>query len=209
MARFADQTISDFVEALANSEPTPGGGTAAAVAGAIGTSLLMMVAGMSKIRGSHESSRTQLDAARTALASTRARMLALADQDSEAYNSVIAAYRLPKATDEEKATRKQAIGHGVRAATDAPLETFRTVVQAGQHARIVAQFGNPSAASDVRVALELLEAAASGAAANVEANLAGVTEDAFKKTAASTMIDLSNQLTEDIASARAALAQLI
>ena len=205
MPRIADQSISAFLADLASAEPTPGGGTAAAVAGSIAVALLMMVAGLPKTRGNTDTERVQLTEARAALTSIRDRLLTLADQDADAYNRVVTAYRLPKTSDDEKAARKQAIAEGMRAATETPLDTLRTGAEAAAHARVVAQYGNPSAASDVRVALELLEAAATGAGANIEANLGGLNDDAFRKTAASAVIDLSNQITEQIAAARAAL----
>ena len=205
MPRFAEQTISAFTDALASAEPTPGGGTASAVAGAMGVALLMMVAGLNKTRGNNDQERAALQESRAALTSVRDRLLVLADTDTDAYNSLVAAFRLPKASDAEKATRKQAVQQGTRAATDAPLEILRTVVEGIARARSVAQFGNPAASSDVRVAIELLEAAASGAAANVEVNLTALDDEAFKKSAASTMIELSNTLTEHAAAARAAL----
>lgn len=205
MSRFADSTISAFTDALASAEPTPGGGTASAVAGAMGVALLMMVAGLNKTRGNKDEERATLRESRASLTSVRDRLLVLADTDSEAYNKVVAAYRLPKATDADKHARKDAIQQGTRAATEAPLDILRTVVEGIAHASRVAQFGNPSASSDVRVAIELLEAAASGAAANVEVNLVDLEDEAFKKSSASTMIELSNTLTEHAASARAAL----
>jgi formiminotetrahydrofolate cyclodeaminase len=205
MPRFADQTISAFNDALASSDPTPGGGTASAVAGAMGVSLLMMVAGLQKTRGNNDHERATLAEARAALTSVRDRLLTLADTDTEAYNTFIAAMRLPKSTDAEKATRKQAMQQGTRAATEAPLDILRTVVEGIAYGKRIAQFGNPSASSDVRVAIELLEAAASGAAANVEINLTGIEDEAFRKSAASTMIELSNTLTEHAAAARSAL----
>ena len=205
MPRFADLTISTFVDALSSTEPTPGGGTAAAVSGAMGAALLMMVAGLHKTRGNADAERVQLTEARAALTSVRDRLLTLADTDSEAYNKVIAAYRLPKNTDEEKSARKQSAQQGMRAATQAPLEILRTTVEAVKHGRVVGQYGNPAAASDVRVALELLEAAAAGAAANVEINLVSLDDEAFKKASASSVVELSNALNEDIAAARSAL----
>jgi formiminotetrahydrofolate cyclodeaminase len=205
MARFADLTVSAFTDALAISDPTPGGGTASAVAGAMGVSLLMMVAGLQKTRGNNDQERAALAESRAALTGIRDRLLTLADTDTEAYNKVIAAFRLPKASDEDKAARKQAIQAGTRAATEAPLEIMRTVVEGIAHGKNVAQFGNSSAASDVRVAIELLEAAASGASANVEINLTGLDDEAFRKTTASAMIELSNALTEHAAAARGAL----
>ena len=90
-------------------------------------------------------------------------------------------------------------------ATDAPLETLRVALEAARQARVVAHCGNPSASSDVRVALELLEAAAAGATANVEINLTSVNDQAYQKRVASAVMDLSNQFTEEIAAARAAL----
>ena len=209
MRRFADLSISAFVDAIASPEPTPGGGTVAAVAGAIGASLLMMVAALPKTRQNTDAEREALAKVRASLTPLRDRLLALADEDSAAYDSVVAAYRLPKGTDEEKSARKAAIQQAMRAATDVPLETLRMTESVVEHGGSVAQFGNPSAASDVRVALELLEAAAAGAAANVETNLTSVDEPAYRKDVASVLLEVSNALTEHIASARAAVTQEI
>jgi len=205
MPRFADVTVSAFIDALANSEPTPGGGTAAAVAGAMGTSLLMMVAGLAKTRTNADTEKAALGQARAALTSVRGRMLALADTDSDAFDQVMAAFRLPKGSEDEKGRRNQAIQIATRAATDAPLETLRTAAEAMQHARTIATHGNRSAVSDVRVALELLEAAAAGATANVETNLITLEDESYRKTTASAVIDLTNGITETAAAARAAL----
>jgi formiminotetrahydrofolate cyclodeaminase len=206
MAGFADLTVSAFFDALASPEPTPGGGTAAAVAGGMGASLLMMVAGLAKSRNDTEVERVRLKEARAALSSIRDRLLALADTDAAAYNEVVAAYRLPKATDPEKAARKQAVQRAMRAATDVPLEALRVVLEAAPHARVVAEHGNRSAASDVRVALELLEAAAAGATANVEINLSNLDDEAYRKTAAATVMELNSRLIKDAADARSTLA---
>jgi len=205
MPRFANVTVSAFIDALANSEPTPGGGTAAAVAGAMGTSLLMMVAGLAKTRTNADTEKAALGQARAALTSVRGRMLALADSDSDAFDQVMAAFRLPKGSEDEKGTRNQAIQIATRAATDAPLETLRTAAEAMQHARTIATHGNRSAVSDVRVALELLEAAAAGATANVETNLITLEDESYRKATASAVIDLTNGITETAAAARAAL----
>ena len=205
MARFADLTVSDFVDALADPRPTPGGGTAAAVAGAMGTSLLMMVAGLAKSHTDADAEKVALSEARAALSSVRNRILALADTDSDAFNQVMAAFRLPKASDDEKSARKQAIQTATRVATDAPLETLRTAAEAMKHARTVAHYGNRSAVSDVRVALELLEATAAGAIANVEINLATLEDDAYRKATASAVMELTNGITENAAAARSAL----
>ena len=205
MPRFADLTISQFLDALSSPNPTPGGGTAAAVCGSIAVSLLIMVSGLKKSKTNAEVERAALGAAHRALAPVKERLLTLADADTAAFDQVMAAYRLPKSTDEETATRKRSVQSALRKATEAPLDTLRAMTDALQHIAIVAQHGNPSASSDVRVALELLEASAAGAAANVEINLAGLADEAFKKSVAAHVLALMNRIKGCTANARAAL----
>jgi formiminotetrahydrofolate cyclodeaminase len=171
----------------------------------MGAALLMMVAGLPKTRHGSDAERVQLSEARATLTSVKERLLALADADTNAYNEVLAAYRLAKGSEAEKAARRSSIQAAMKGATEAPLDTLRTVSEAMRQAKAVAKCGNPSAASDVRVALELLEAAGSGAAANVEINLASLDDEAYRKTSAATMMEISNRLTEDSAATRAAL----
>ena len=205
MARFADLTVSAFLDALASPEPTPGGGTAAAIAGTMGASLLMMVAGLSKSRGGAEQERVALAEARAALASVRDRLATLADRDTEAFNQVMAAYRLAKGTDEERTARKEAIQIALKAATTTPLDTLRAAADGVRLAKIVAQYGNPTAASDVGVGITLLESAAAGAAANVRINLGGLHDEAFKASAAADVDTLTATVTADASEGRVSL----
>lgn len=173
-------TVAQLLAALASADPTPGGGTAAAIAGAMGTSLLLMVTGLAKSRNNVDDEKAALAKARAALEPVTSRLMALADADTQAFDKVMAAYRLPKATDEDKASRSRAIQAALRGATEVPLETLRAAVEAITHAGVVAEYGNQSAASDVGVAIGLLKAAADGAAANVRINLTGLKDEAFK-----------------------------
>lgn len=173
-------TVAQLLAALASPDPTPGGGTAAAIAGAMGTSLLVMVTGLAKSRNNLDDEKAALATARAALEPITARLMELADADSAAFNAVMAAYRLPKASDDDKAARTQAIQAALRGATEIPLETLRACADALARAGAVAEYGNPSAASDVGVAIGLLRAAVSGAAANVRINLTGLKDEAFK-----------------------------
>jgi formiminotetrahydrofolate cyclodeaminase len=177
--RFADLTVAQLLAALASPDPTPGGGPAAAIAGAMGTSLLTMVSGLAKSKNNLDEEKAALAAAKSALEPFAARLMELADADTRSFNEVMAAYRLPKATDEDKAARTRAIQTALRGATEIPLETLRVCAEALTHARPVADFGNPSAASDAGVAIGLLKAAAEGAAANVRINLMGLKDEAF------------------------------
>ena len=173
-------TVSQLLAALASPDPTPGGGTAAAIAGAMGTSLLVMVTGLAKSKNNTDEEKAALANARTAIAPITSRLTSLADADAASFDAVMAAYRLPKATDDEKTTRTAAIQSALRGATEIPLETLRACAAALGHARAVADHGNRSAESDVGVAIGLLKAAAVGAAANVRTNLGGLKDEAFK-----------------------------
>jgi formiminotetrahydrofolate cyclodeaminase len=193
MTSLTNLPVSEFLGALASSDPTPGGGTASAVAGAMGASLLMMVAGLPKSKTGSDEERAALAAARSALAPLAERLLRLADEDSAAYDQVTAAYRLPKATDNERAARSAAIQAALTQATVVPLETLRACAGALEHGVVVACHGHSAAASDASVGLGLLEAAANGAAANVRVNVTGLKDAAVQSKFA---LELDNALTD-------------
>lgn len=175
-----DRTVTSLLDAFSSADPTPGGGSAAALVGATGASLLVMVAGMPKSRTNAAEERTALDEAHRALLSHRSTLIDLIDRDASAYDLVIAAFRRPKATDEEKAARRAAVQEATRIATEVPLETIRACVEAMRAGRATAAHGNPNAASDVKVGYRLLMAAAEGARDNVEINLGGLTDAAVQ-----------------------------
>lgn len=179
-AHFADMTVGRLLEALASPSPTPGGGTAAAIAGAMGTSLLVMVAGLAKSKNNTDAEKAALAKARAAIEPVTKRLTDLADADAASFDAVMAAYRLPKASDQEKQLRTSAIQDALRGATEIPLETLRACVAALDDSRAVADYGNQSAASDTGVAIGLLKAAAAGAAANVRINLEGLKDEAYR-----------------------------
>ena len=203
---FSSLSLSQFLDALASAEPTPGGGTASAVAGAMGTALLVMVAGLPKTRTNTDEARTALDAVRAELLPLRASLEVCADRDAEAFNAVMAAYRLPKATDEDKAARKAAIAGAMRGATEVPLQTLRLACRALDLGETVAQHGNVSAASDAGVAAGLLHAACEGAAANVRINLGAWSDERFRVETAAETDALSARAAETLTRIRATLA---
>jgi methenyltetrahydrofolate cyclohydrolase len=199
-------TVAQLLEALASPTPTPGGGTAAAVAGAMGSALLIMVAGLAKSRNNTDDEKAALAAAREALMPLTARLTQLADADAQAFDRVMAAYRLPKTSDDEKAARTKAIQGALQGATTVPLDTLRTCAGVLTHARAVAEHGNRSAASDAGVAVALLKAAADGAHANVQINLDGIKDERFKAETAADGARLTSAVAADAASAMALLA---
>ena len=175
-----DRTVTSLLDAFSSADPTPGGGSAAALVGATGASLLAMVAGMPKSRTNAPDERTALDNAHRELLTHRGALVELIDRDASAYDLVIAAFRRPKVTDEEKAARRAAVQDATRIATEVPLETIRACVEAMRAGRATAAHGNPNAASDVKVGYRLLMAAAEGARDNVEINLGGLTDAAVQ-----------------------------
>lgn len=167
----------DLLDAFAATTPTPGGGSAAALSGALGASLLLMVARMPRTRGGSDAERAALDAAAAALLPLRDRLAGLADEDTAAFDGVMAAFKLPKGTDAEKAARKAAIQAATRQATETPLSVMRAAAGALDLARPVVAHGNANAASDVRVGVSLLLSACEGAHENVIINLPGLPKD--------------------------------
>jgi formiminotetrahydrofolate cyclodeaminase len=201
MQGFSEMSVSQLVDALASPNPTPGGGTAAAIAGAMGTALLMMVTGLSKSKNNTDDEKAALARARDLLTPIVGQLKQLADRDAQSFDRVMAAYRLPKLSDEDRAARTQAIQSALQGATTVPLETLRTCAEALQHARLVAEHGNRSAASDAGVAIGLLRAAASGAHANVQTNLEGIKDEKFKSTTGEEAARLSSAAAADAATA--------
>ena len=174
-----DQSVRDLLSAFGSSEPTPGGGSASALASAVGASLLMMVAGLPKTRAGSAEDRAALTAAAGALAGIRASLTGAIDADTAAYDQVVAAYRLAKASAAEQAARTAAIQQALRAATEVPLGVVRLSAAALAEAVAVARHGHPNAASDVGVAVALLRAGARGARLNVAINTGSVKDTAY------------------------------
>ena len=176
---YSTMAVEDLLDAFASSDPVPGGGSAAALAGAVGVSLLMMVAGLPKTRTGAPEEAADLSEASSRLRPLREMLTSLIDKDSEAYQAVLAAYRLPNGTDAEKATRRTAVETAMRGATEVPLDTMRVCQQALRGATIIASNGNANAASDTGVGVQLLLAALRGAGLNVDVNTGSITDAAY------------------------------
>lgn len=179
MTEFGKLSLEKFLDALASDAPTPGGGTAAAAAGAMGAALAEMVAALTlskeKYAASHDAMRPIAEAARVA----RAELLSLAREDSEAYESVVAARRLPKETEEQKAARAQKVAAANKHAAEVPMRTARAAVRLLSALPDLAAKGNPNAVSDAGAAALLLDACVEAALLNVGINLPGIEDAAF------------------------------
>jgi len=200
---YREMALVDFLDAFATTDAVPGGGSAAALAGALGASLLLMVAGMTKTKSGAPEETADLADAASRLRPLRDALTNLVDRDSDAYRAVIAALKLPKASDQEKASRTRAIEEATHAATDAPLDTMRACQQALAGAVIVARYGNRNASSDVGVAIELLLGALRGARLNVDVNLKGLADASYVKSVDAECDALQRDASADAERARA------
>jgi glutamate formiminotransferase/formiminotetrahydrofolate cyclodeaminase len=171
-------TATDFLEAVASSNPVPGGGSVAAYAGALAAALIRMVAGLTLGRKKYaavESEMTVVAGNAHALAEALSRLV---ERDAEAYAAVSAAYKLPKESEADAAKRSAAINESLLGAAEVPLETARLCAQAASLAAAVAGKGNSNAITDAGVAALLAEAGCRGAAYNVRVNVASLADRA-------------------------------
>jgi formiminotetrahydrofolate cyclodeaminase len=205
VARLVDLPFVQLLDAFSSSTPAPGGGAASALSGALGSSLLVMVASLGKSRHGTGEEADALATVSRELTAIRDGLASFIDADTAAYDSVVEAYKLPKATEEEKRQRTLAVQEALRSATDVPLEVMRACVDAAKRALVIARCGYAPAASDVGVALELLQAAAAGAALNVQANLGQLRDGTYVAGVAAATRTLEGELANTLAQARDAL----
>ncbi len=166
-----DLSLAEFAERLASADPTPGGGTAAAVAGALAAALVAMVARTTIGKKKFAERQAAMEAIRDEADGLRRDLLGQAEADAKAFDAVLAAYRLPKGMREEEARRGAAIQDATRVAIAIPLGVGRLARRVLELARHVAAEGNPNAASDAGVSGLLAAAALRGALLNVQINL--------------------------------------
>ncbi|MGI6207219.1 MAG: cyclodeaminase/cyclohydrolase family protein [Anaerolineae bacterium] len=168
-----------FIDALATSEPTPGGGSAAAMAGAIAAGLLSMVCnltvGQEKFAAVHE----DLAAVLQETEALRHRLVDLAEQDMAAYRSFVGAQRLPRKSDEERRERTRCMQDALRTCTLVPLQIAEACRRLLDLSPEVALKGNPTAVTDVGVGALLAEACMRGAGLQVMVNLAWLKDETF------------------------------
>lgn len=171
MTPFAQHTIEEFLAALAAPTPAPGGGAAAAVSGATAAALIEMVAGLSLKKSPDGADATLQQRTASQMAAARSELLALADEDANAYSAFIVAMRLPKTDEHEREARNDAMSIAAEHAARIPLRTLRAITSVAETAQLLTGRSLLSAASDLEVALRFTRAAGLSAAENIEANL--------------------------------------
>jgi formiminotetrahydrofolate cyclodeaminase len=171
---YADRTLSAFVDSIAAGDPTPGGGSAAAVVGATGAALVEMVCTLSIGREEYADVEDELEDVRASMQDTRARLFELADEDSAAFEAVMAAFKTP-----EDEGRAESIQEASQRATEVPLETAEACLTVVEHAVPVTQKGNENAVTDGGTGALLANAALQAALYNVAINLGTIDDEEF------------------------------
>jgi formiminotetrahydrofolate cyclodeaminase len=174
-----EQEVNQFLQELASISPAPGGGSVAALSGALGAALVAMVCRLTVDKPKYAEVSEELRTVLSEVDELRRKLGELVEKDTQAFDAVMAAFRLPKETEEQKGERSAAIQQATRLATEVPLEVLSLSARVLELSHIVAEKGNVNSVSDAGVAAEMARAAARGAALNVKINLSGLKDEAF------------------------------
>ncbi len=181
--KVAEYTTKQFLDALASNAPAPGGGGGAALAGSLGAALGSMVANLTIGKEKFAAREEEVNALLAETEALRAELLALVDADAEVFNSFMACYKLPKATEKEKAARTQAICNAAKQAAGVPLAIARASAKVVTLAERLAVVGNPGVVTDAACSGLLARAALRSAEYNVRINLGLTHDEAFNASA--------------------------
>jgi len=174
-----DKSLQVFLDELASSAPTPGGGSGAAVMGAMGAALVSMVCNLTVGKKGYEEVEDDLKDVLKQAEALRDRMTDMIRADVEVFDRLMTSYGLPKETDEEKAARSDEIQASLKEATDVPLNCARACAEAIELCRTAAEKGNLNVISDAGVAVVAADAAMKSAALNVYINVGSIRDKAF------------------------------
>jgi formiminotetrahydrofolate cyclodeaminase len=183
-----NERVWQFLDGLSDSTPTPGGGSASALSGAMGAALVSMVARLTIESDKYAAVRKEMKRILVASERMRISLMASIDLDSKAYEGVIAAYRMPKETDAQKKTRSKAIQKALKKATDIPFDVANKSLIVLELAVEMSEKGYESAISDIGVAALLADTAVKGAIYNVKINTGSLNDQ-----------ELATKINEDVA----------
>ncbi len=174
-----DKPVQTFLDDLASKSSTPGGGSAAAIMGAMGAALVSMVANLTVGKKNYEEVDDEMQELLLSSEQLRQQLTAMIKADVDVFDQVMAAYGLPKDTDEDRATRSQSIQSALKEATDVPLACAGLCAEVIKLCQPMAEKGNTNVISDAGVAVLAANAALRSAALNVYINIGGIKDKDF------------------------------
>jgi methenyltetrahydrofolate cyclohydrolase len=164
-------SVADLLDKIASDSPAPGGGSVSALAASLGAALTSMVCRLTVGKKKYADVQREMEIVLKQSEGLRAQFHAIIDEDTEAFNMVMAAYGLPKETEEQKVKRAADIQEAMKTATLVPLKLMELCLEAMKLVKIIVEKGNQNSLSDAGVAALMLQAGCEGAALNVEINL--------------------------------------
>ena len=176
---FTEQQLQTFLDQLASKASTPGGGSAAAIMGAMGAALLSMVANLTVGKKNYEHVDAEMRDLLARAEALRSQVTGMIQADVDVFDQVMAAYGMSRETEDDKTVRSAAIQAALKAATDVPLACAQLCADIIELCRPVAEKGNLNVISDAGVAVLAAHAALRSAALNVYINIGGIKDDAF------------------------------
>jgi len=188
-----DLSVRDFIDELSMDSPAPGGGSVSALCGALASGLISMVANLTYGKKGYERFNYRMNEIAGQTQELKDELLRLIDLDTAAFNRVMACYRMPKKSDDEKYARSIAIEEAMKQATLVPLEVMKTTQKTIHLMDFVVKHGNVNSISDAGVGALCAETAVKGAAMNVRINLISVTDEAFRSTIKSEVDDIEKE----------------
>ena len=191
-----NQKITDFLQKTASGTPVPGGGSVSALSAALGAGLTEMVANLTIAKKGYEAVENQMQEVAQKVQNLRKKLVAEVDKDSNAYKDVLAAFKLPKTTEDEKEQRTQAIQNAMKNAARVPLGVAYDALQVMDLAEKVIRNGNRNAVSDGAVGTMMARTAVLGALFNVKINLASVKDRTFVEEMMGEVNKLESQVHE-------------
>ncbi len=192
----ADMYLKEFLDKTASNAPVPGGGSIAALSGAIAAALTEMVANLTIGKKKYVEVEEEMKTIAATFTDYRNKLVQDIDRDSDAFNEVMAAFKLPKETEEEKATRNAVIEAATKKATLVPLEVAKDTFKMLATIEIVVEKGNQNAVSDGAVAAMMARTAVLSALYNVEINLGSLQDEAFVAEMKKEVAELRQQVAE-------------
>ena len=177
----ASMKINNFLSELASNSPAPGGGSVAALSGALGAALTSMVCNLTVGKEKYVDVQEDIKKVLKQSEKLRKRLEELIDEDTNAFNDVMKAFKMPKETEEQKKKRSAAIQQGYKTAAQVPLKTAHTCAEILDAAKVAAEKGNVSSITDATVSALMAKAGVEGAILNVKINLGSINDETFVK----------------------------
>ena len=204
-----DKSVRDFVTELASDSAAPGGGSAAALAGSLGAALTTMVCNLSLDEEKFQAVLPEIQAIRLQASALQEKLTNAVDEDAQAFNAVMEAYKLPKSNDDEKKIRLATIQQSMKQAALMPLKVAGDSLEALKLAARILPLGNQNAASDAAVSGLMAYAAIQGALFNVKINLGFIKDADFCATTRDRIIAISAEAKQENAALDAAAQKIL